>query len=91
MGTIVDIKEHSGWTGSLETSWKTVSSIKANLNKDNTIKQPLGKKLNQINGVDNIIYWSDITSEIAFIIPNGAKNTSQTSNSNTLVAGLMSI
>lgn len=30
------------------------------------------RKLNKINGTDNMLYWSDISSEICFVIPNGS-------------------
>ena len=33
------------------------------------------KKLNKINGVDNVIYWSDISNEIVFTLPNGSSST----------------
>lgn len=31
------------------------------------------KKLNKINGLENIIYWSDICNEITFSLPNGVR------------------
>lgn len=37
----------------------------------------LRKKLNTINGIDNVLFWSDIMSEISFIVPNGALNTNK--------------
>jgi hypothetical protein len=37
------------------------------------------KKLNKINGSENVLYWSDISSEICFIIPNGGGTQSTVS------------
>lgn len=38
------------------------------------------KKLNKINGSENVLYWSDISSEICFIIPNGGGTQSTVSS-----------
>jgi len=32
------------------------------------------KKINKLNGVDNVFYWSDISSELVFYLPNGKLN-----------------
>ena len=32
------------------------------------------KNVNKINGVDNVLYWSDISSEIVFYLPNARSN-----------------
>jgi hypothetical protein len=36
------------------------------------------KKLNKINGVDNVLYWSDISSEVTFVIPSSSGDHAQT-------------
>ena len=73
------MKNHNGWSGNFETSWRT---IKLDSAKENA-KQTVSTHINQLNGADNIIYWSDITSEIAFILPNGLKSSSLSANTST--------
>jgi hypothetical protein len=42
-GSVVEIKRHCGWTGNVETSWKTVSVTQSN-------KSPNSKTLVEIDG-----------------------------------------
>jgi hypothetical protein len=70
LGSIVDVKKHHGWTGNFETSWKIVQTTSS---LSETSKKPISKQINELNGLDYILYWSDITSEIAFILPNSSK------------------
>ncbi len=37
------------------------------------------KKINKLNGLDNAFFWSDISSELVFYLPNGAKTDPDTS------------
>ncbi len=62
-GSVVEIKRHCGWTGNIETSWKTVSVTQSN-------KSPSSKTLAQIDGDDSILYWVDLTTEMAFYLPH---------------------
>ncbi|CAF1611172.1 unnamed protein product [Rotaria sp. Silwood1] len=62
-GTVVEVKRHCGWTGDIETSWKTVSVTQ--LNKCST-----SKTLIDIDGDDSILYWVDLTTEMAFYLPH---------------------
>ncbi|CAF0874456.1 unnamed protein product [Adineta ricciae] len=62
-GSVVETKRHCGWTGNLETSWKTVSAAQANTN-------PKSKTLYEIDGDDSILYWVDLTTEMAFYLPH---------------------
>jgi len=62
-GSVVEITRHSGWTGNVETSWKTVSVAHAN-------KSPSLKTLDEIDGDDSILYWVDLTTEMAFYLPH---------------------
>ncbi len=81
LGRIVDLKEHNGWTGTIDTSWKTIST------KENRTKQVIKRKLNQLNGNESVIYWSDISSEIVFILPDGSKGAGLNSTSNSSASG----
>ena len=69
LGRIIDVKEHNGWTGYMETSWRTIT-----IRENNIQKTPLKRKLNQLNGIESVVYWSDVSSEIIFILPNGSRN-----------------
>jgi hypothetical protein len=80
LGSIVDIKKHTGWTGSFESSWKSLSLISSQENEPNEASNTK-KQVNQLNGNDYIVYWSDILSEIAFILPNGQFVRNKDSNS----------
>uniref|UniRef100_A0A336MJE4 CSON013173 protein n=1 Tax=Culicoides sonorensis TaxID=179676 RepID=A0A336MJE4_CULSO len=63
LGWNTKVKEHSGWTGQLESSWK----ISTGSDDNNEPSSPYN-----YNGEKNIIYWADVSSEIAFVVPNSA-------------------
>ena len=62
-GSVAEIQHHCGWTGNVETSWKTVSG------SPTTASSP-SKTLAQIDGTDSILYWVDLTTEMAFYLPH---------------------
>lgn len=62
-GSVVEVKRHSGWTGNIESSWKTVPVHPST-------KHPTTKSLSQIDGEDSILYWVDLTTEMAFYLPH---------------------
>lgn len=35
------------------------------------------KKINKLNGIENVFYWSDISSELVFYLPNGKQAESE--------------
>ncbi len=39
------------------------------------------KKLNKINGWENVIYWADLMNEVSFILPSPSENKNDDSNS----------
>jgi hypothetical protein len=61
-GSVVEIKRHCGWTGNVETSWKAVSTSQSNSSSKS-------KTLDEIDGDDSILYWVDLTTEMAFYLP----------------------
>jgi len=78
-GSVVDVKRHCGWTGNTETSWKTIaiaqSSNKFNENFAKALLFKLdtnskSKTLAEIDGDDSILYWVDLTTEMAFYLPH---------------------
>lgn len=62
-GSVAEIQRHCGWTGNVETSWKPISTNQL----DSGAKS---KTLEQIDGIDSILYWVDLTTEIAFYLPH---------------------
>lgn len=44
--------------------------------KDESTTSSYTRKLSKINGTENILYWSDTSSEICFTIPNGSTSSS---------------
>lgn len=60
LGQAVDVDDHAGWTGFINSSWK-VTNPKAKRSRD--IRDLI------YNGEKRIIYWADVSSEIAFVVP----------------------
>lgn len=69
LGWPVNVEEHAGWTGFINSSWKIPKECK------DQRKQP--SNLNaynyndfQLNGEKKVLYWADVASEIAIVVPN---------------------
>lgn len=62
LGWNTKVKEHAGWTGQLENSWKIGMG---SVGDDHEPSSPYN-----YNGGKNIIYWADVSSELAFVVPN---------------------
>lgn len=62
LGWPVNINEHAGWTGNLNTSWRVSTPQTSASKTDNTD----GHKF---NGEQQILYWADVGAEIAFVVP----------------------
>jgi hypothetical protein len=63
LGKDVDIDDHSGWTGFINSSWRI------NCNRKNSRGDFKTGEMSY-NGEKRIIYWADVSSEIAFVVPN---------------------
>jgi len=63
LGKVIEVNRHGGWTGTLETSWKTIN-VNASTSNSTT------KTLTEIDGLNSIFYWLDLTSEMAFYLPH---------------------
>ncbi|XP_055920308.1 ral GTPase-activating protein subunit beta isoform X4 [Eupeodes corollae] len=62
LGCPVEVEEHCGWTGSMATSW-----ILRNTDPD----APREKIEDfRFNGKSCVLYWADVSSEIAFVVPS---------------------
>ncbi|KAF7994357.1 hypothetical protein HCN44_003829 [Aphidius gifuensis] len=91
LGWPVDVSNHCGWTGHVSTSWHATppppSSSSSSINFDNH-----GGSL--YNGNTQILYWADVNSEIAFIIPtcdslSTTTTTATSSSSSSSSHGIM--
>lgn len=68
LGQAVDVDEHSGWTGFINSSWKIKNSRNKGRKSDNSKDFRIGDQ--NFNGEKKILYWADVGSEIAFVVPN---------------------
>lgn len=71
LGWPVDVDEHAGWTGSMATSWKIRSNGDISTTGTTTKKEPnfnVAEDL-KFNGEKRVLYWADVGSEIAFVVP----------------------
>ncbi|KAH8420260.1 hypothetical protein KR009_008363 [Drosophila setifemur] len=63
LGWPVQVSEHSGWTGFAHNSW----SLKGT--PDEQLKSASGSSEPNYNGSQRVLYWADVSSEIAFVVP----------------------
>jgi hypothetical protein len=64
LGQAVDVEDHSGWTGFINSSWRVRSGATKKTRGDFRVGDM------NFNGEKRIIYWADVSSEIAFVVPN---------------------
>jgi len=76
LGWPVNISVHPGWTGRVETSWNLPDNKHT---KDQKCNTPHGGSL--YNGETHVIYWADVSSEIAFVVPTNYKERVKSQNS----------
>ncbi|XP_049315525.1 ral GTPase-activating protein subunit beta isoform X18 [Bactrocera dorsalis] len=72
LGWPVDLEEHSGWTGLVSTSWSLKSSNQRDGDKQahNRGNAAAGNNADlRFNGESKVLYWADVSSEIAFVVP----------------------
>ncbi|XP_036328029.1 ral GTPase-activating protein subunit beta isoform X4 [Rhagoletis pomonella] len=72
LGWPVDLEEHSGWTGFTSTSWSLKSAVQREAEKQSNNRfassTANGSDL-RFNGESKVLYWADVSSEIAFVVP----------------------
>jgi len=70
LGSVVEVARH-------QTAKFINECSPTSPNKENHInsypKSDFVKKLDKINGIDSILYWADISSELVFYLPNNAE------------------
>ncbi|KAG8201782.1 hypothetical protein JTE90_027266 [Oedothorax gibbosus] len=63
LGWPVDVKKHAGWTGHISTAWKILPTDElGSISEEDTV--------NVYDGVNKVLYWSDVSSELAFVVPS---------------------
>ncbi|XP_052870106.1 ral GTPase-activating protein subunit beta [Anopheles cruzii] len=68
IGWPVKVQEHAGWTGFIGTSWKIPRDYKTVASNRN---EPLSEAAQwQLNGEQKVLYWADVSSEMAIVVPN---------------------
>lgn len=87
LGCPVEVEEHAGWTGSVSTSWKIKTNPVKTSKRDLNANAPENMRF---NGEKRVLYWADVSGEIAFVLPtkwnktdDGADGSSITSSSST--------
>lgn len=68
LGWPVSVSAHAGWTGHISTSWR----VTPQLNVPQPAHSDHGGAL--YNGDTHVLYWADVSSEIAFIVPTQLNN-----------------
>lgn len=63
LGWPVAVSTHAGWTGHVSTSWR----VTAQMNASQVANSNHGGAL--YNGDTHVLYWADVSSEIAFVVP----------------------
>ncbi|GIX77874.1 ral GTPase-activating protein subunit beta [Caerostris extrusa] len=63
LGWPVDVKKHAGWTGHISTAWKILPTDDLDpISEEDTVSI--------YNGKNKVLYWSDVSSELAFVVPS---------------------
>ncbi|XP_034475058.1 ral GTPase-activating protein subunit beta isoform X2 [Drosophila innubila] len=66
LGWPVQVSDHSGWTGFVNNSW----SLKGTSEQPERTQQSNVPSEINYNGAQRVLYWADVSSEIAFVVPN---------------------
>ncbi|XP_011866254.1 PREDICTED: ral GTPase-activating protein subunit beta isoform X1 [Vollenhovia emeryi] len=63
LGWPVSVSAHAGWTGHVSTSWRVTAQV--------NVPQPAHSNHGGAlyNGDTHVLYWADVSSEIAFVVP----------------------
>lgn len=81
LGWPVDIEEHAGWTGFINTSWKIRTSSVVTAKKEFNLNAPNNLRF---NGEKRILYWADVGAEIAFVLPTKWNKTDDAADGSCL-------
>ncbi|XP_034665222.1 ral GTPase-activating protein subunit beta isoform X4 [Drosophila subobscura] len=67
LGWPVLVADHSGWTGFAHNSW-SLKGTPEEQQQQLQLKSNVPSELNY-NGSQRVLYWADVSSEIAFVVP----------------------
>ncbi|XP_025089592.1 ral GTPase-activating protein subunit beta-like isoform X4 [Pomacea canaliculata] len=79
LGWPVDVRKHAGWTGHVSTSWKIIEPDDC---EDEEYLVGTGGSL--YDGRQQVLYWADVLSELAFVVPSPETFRLRTMSSSTL-------
>ncbi|XP_011305025.1 ral GTPase-activating protein subunit beta isoform X2 [Fopius arisanus] len=77
LGWPVRVRDHAGWTGHVSTSWKILDT-----NSSHT--ETIQSSSICYSGENHVLYWADVSSEIAFIVPTASSSTGNSQVSDCL-------
>ncbi|CAG9130063.1 unnamed protein product [Plutella xylostella] len=81
LGTPVRVRTHPGWTGHVSTSYDAAREL-----GDSAPPPPSqGQAPCVYDGREQVLYWSDATNEIAFVVPSLAAHSETDENKNESV------
>lgn len=70
LGLIIDVKDHAGWTGNVSSAWKVTEDSPSPTNEDySEANEDHGGSA--FDGIRKVLYWADVSHEMAFIVPSG--------------------
>ncbi|XP_015122062.1 ral GTPase-activating protein subunit beta isoform X3 [Diachasma alloeum] len=78
LGWPVRVRDHAGWTGHVTTSWRITPNISSSQSNSTLNASENGGSL--YSGDTHVLYWADVSSEIAFIVPTATSSASSNSN-----------
>lgn len=81
LGWPVEIEEHAGWTGCVNTSYKINTNTVVTSKKDFNVNIPENMKF---NGEKRVLYWADVSGEIAFVLPTKWNRTDDSADGSCL-------
>ena len=68
LGWPVGVAAHPGWTGDIRTSWKVSQSEQGDQEHQDTGPA-------KFNGDQSLLYWADVTGELAILVPAATPST----------------
>uniref|UniRef100_A0A182NE38 Ral GTPase-activating protein subunit alpha/beta N-terminal domain-containing protein n=1 Tax=Anopheles dirus TaxID=7168 RepID=A0A182NE38_9DIPT len=69
IGWPVAVQEHAGWTGFIASSWK-IPRESGTARQHGEAKDGASAEEWQLNGEKKVLYWADVSSEMAIVVPN---------------------
>ena len=75
LGSAVNVKKHSGWTGNVSTSWRIIEE------ESHEESQYL------FDGKKHVLYWADVSHELVFILPSSFSTAAEDLADNTSLDG----